>query len=126
MAFRWWGARAYSLFLHHHRHGRGGGRDVTSISAVVERRRVAGELLGLLDQVGMVVYEASAQLAGAKIRAVKDRPVIRDGGGRADNDELTQRATRARDGLSAIASVDYELRDQRVVVGRNLRARPET
>src|SRR5665213_3851568 len=74
-----WGGRACSVLLHHDRHRRNGGRHVPWVGTVVERRRVIGKLLGLLDELGMIVDEPRAQLARAEISAVEDRAVIADG-----------------------------------------------
>src|SRR4029077_18133794 len=78
MAGQWLGAGAYSALLHHDR-DRGCCRgDVTRVGAVVERGRLAGELLGLVHELGMVFDETRAQLAGAEVSALEDGAVVAD------------------------------------------------
>src|SRR6266550_931314 len=121
-ACRLTGVGAWSALLHHSRNSCGRGRNMSWIRAVVERRRVGRIFLGSIDELGVILDEASAQLAGAEIRALEDGPVIADRRRWPDHDELAEGATRPCDGLSAIAAVDYELGQQRVVVGRHLGA----
>src|SRR6267143_643248 len=119
------GGGAWSALLHHRRNGGGRGRNMSRIGAVVERRSVGRKFLGSIDELGVILDEASAQLARAEIRALEDGPVIADRRRRPDYHELTEGATRPCDGLSAIAAVDYELGHQRVVVGGHLGAGPK-
>src|SRR5260370_8827809 len=112
--------------IHDRGHGRSSRSDVARIRTVIERRDVAGELLRLLDQFGVIVDETRAQVAGSKVRVVKDGAVIADRGRRTDHDELAQPASCAGDCLRAIGPMNDELRDDRVVVRRDVRAGSES
>src|SRR6266852_836523 len=118
--------RACSGSVHDRGHGRGSRRDVARIGTVIERRDVGGELVRLLDQLGVIVDETRAQVAGSKVRVVEDGAVIADRGRRTDYDELAQRASCARDCLRAIGPMNDELGDERVVVRRDVRAGSES
>src|SRR5438094_551347 len=85
------------LSAHHGRDGRGRGRDVSWIRPVVEGRLICGELLRLLDQLGMILDGSGAQVAGAKVGVVEARSVGRDRRRGPDDDELAEGASRARD-----------------------------
>src|SRR5216684_8586175 len=79
--------------IHECRHGGRGRGDVAGIRSVIERRNVGGELLGFLDQLGVIVDETRAQVARSKVRVVEDGAVIADRSRRTDHDELAQRAS---------------------------------
>src|SRR5437870_13731950 len=101
------------LSAHHGRDGRGRGRDVSWIRPVVEGRLIRDELLRLLDQLGMILDESGAQVAGAKVGVVEDRSVGRDRRRGRDDDELAQGAAGAGDRLGALGAVVDELGDER-------------
>src|SRR5260370_1526805 len=107
-------------------HGRGSRSDVARIRTVIERRDVAGELLRLLDEFGVIVDETRAQVAGSKVRVVEDGAVIADRGRRTDHDELAQPASCAGDCLRAIGPMNDELGDELGVVRRDVRAGSES
>src|SRR5205814_9921083 len=113
------------LLPHHRCHGSGSRGDVARVGPIVERRLVCGERLRLLDQLRVVLDETRAEIACAEVSVLEDRAVIRDGRRWAHEDKLPQCPTRTRDGLSAIAAVDDELGDQRVVVRRHVGTRTE-
>src|SRR6266567_3550664 len=105
---------------------RGGGRgDVARVGPVVEWRLIARELPGLLHELRVIFDELRAQVAGAKVRALEDGAVVADRGRGTDHEELAQGPARPSDRFGAIRAVDDELRHQRVVVRRDIRAGAE-
>ena len=60
-----------------------------------------------------------SKFAGAEARVREDRLVQGDGGFDSLHHELAERALHLGDGFGAVAAVDDELGDQRVVVGRD-------
>src|SRR5260370_36685401 len=89
--------------IHDRGHGRGSRGDVARIRTVIERRDVAGELLRLLDQFGVIVDETRAQVAGSKVRVVEDGAGIAYTGRRTGPGELAQGAACAGECLVPIA-----------------------
>src|SRR5487761_86956 len=88
--------------LDHRRHGSRGRGDVSRIRPVVERRLLAREGLRLLHELGVIIDESSAQPPGAEVGGFEDRPVVGDGRGGTDDDELPQRPAGPRDRLRAV------------------------
>src|SRR5256885_16161660 len=113
------------LSAHHGRDGRGRGRDVSWIRPVVEGRLIRGELLRLLDQLGMILDESVAQVAGAKVGVVEDSLVERDRRRGPDDVELLHGPAGAWNRPRAIGAVDEEIGEKRVLFRTHVVTRVE-